>query len=62
VACGGINASSAAHLPASLIVETFWAHVITGFSTSETVIVCVHVAVLPEGSVAVHVMVVKPIG
>ena len=50
----------AEQVPASVDTLTADGHVITGASLSVTVTVCVHVAVLPDASVAVHVTVVDP--
>ena len=62
VPAGGVKLTMAPHCPASLTVAIFALHVITGISLSVTVIVNEQVAVLPEGSVAVNVCVVVPIG
>jgi hypothetical protein len=52
----------AEHWPGSLPVVMLAGQVMTGFSVSFTVTVCVHDELLPEPSVAVHVIVVVPCG
>ena len=50
------------HNPASVLVVTFDRQLIVGFSLSSTVIVKLHVAVLPAASVTLYVSVVVPTG
>ena len=50
------------HCPKSVLMVIDDGHVITGFSVSTTVTICVQVAVFPALSVAVHVTVVVPKG
>ena len=52
----------AEHAPGSVPCVTFAGQVITGFSVSFTVTVCVQDELLLEPSVAVQVMVVVPFG
>jgi len=52
----------AEHIPGSFDLVMFAGQVITGFSVSLTVTVCVHDELLPEKSVAVQVIVVVPFG
>ena len=52
----------AEHIPGSFDLVMFAGQLIAGGSVSLTVTVCVQEELLPEESVAVHVMVVVPFG
>ena len=54
--------TTAEHRPGSVDLVIFAGHAMVGFSVSLTVTVKVHVAVLPDASVAVQVTVVVPFG
>ena len=58
----GVKLTTAPHWPAVLFTVIFAGQVTVGNSVSFTLMVNVHVAVLPDASVTVHVTVVVPTG
>jgi hypothetical protein len=62
VAVGGLIVTVAEHKPVAVFITTLDGQVITGNSLSIMLIVCVQLLELPRASVAVHVIVVVPIG
>ena len=54
-----IKVTFAPHFPVMLLTVIFAGHVITGAVLSFTIIICVQVAKLPDGSVALYVLVTK---
>jgi hypothetical protein len=62
VAVGALTWRMAPQLDGSAFREIFAEQIMMGSSVSETLIAWLHEAVLPDASVAVHVMMVVPVG